>query len=83
VQVRTEPYIRWEVKYGRHLAYLNLNLASPSFFFKKSHSYSFFHKNLTKGLVADTKLEKDERPEGWKARPYKAFFLLRLGPLSF
>ena len=43
----------------------------------------FFIKNLTNGLVADIKLQTDERADGWKTCPCKAFFLLRKEPLIF
>ena len=43
VGVRTDPYLRSEVKYGRHLAYFKINIASNSIS-SKSESYAFFIK---------------------------------------
>jgi len=74
--VRTGPYLRSEVKYGRHLAYFKINIVTNSVS-SKSESYAFYIKYLTDGLFADTKLQTDKRADGWKTCPYKAFFLLR------
>jgi hypothetical protein len=69
VEVRTDPYLLSEVKYGRHLAYSKINIPTNSIFFSKSERYAFFNKNLTNGLVADTNLKTDERTDGWKTCP--------------